>query len=156
MQGILRNIQLDRRSVSAVQSQMMRAMCEYLEVPIPETFTLVPVNSIAVLVHWRILMMLSLRLETEHREYWKEQYPAPAPEKPAAYDAHFHLERTISAMHLEENATLQEILDGTPVEDGKEVKLVGSCASFCDPDTYPSLEYLHSTQYNGCCSWISS
>ena len=51
-------------------------------------------------------------------------------------------------MKLSRKSTLQQVLDGTPIEEKKEVELVGACASICDPDTYPSQEDLDSFPKN--------
>ncbi|XP_033755836.1 cytochrome P450 CYP12A2-like [Pecten maximus] len=45
-------------------------------------------------------------------------------------------------MGLPPQASLRAIFNGTEVEEDKEVDVVGTCASFCDPDTYPSAERL--------------
>ena len=60
------------------------------------------------------ILLMSARLEPDVREYWIKQCPAPEYTKTKAYDAHFHLDRTMSTMNLHENSTLQEILDGIP------------------------------------------
>lgn len=58
---------------------------------------------------------------------------------PRAFDAHFHLDRTLKAMKLPLDSTFQSILDGTRVQEGKEVHLAGTCVSYRDPDTYPTI-----------------
>ncbi|XP_060081308.1 3'-5' ssDNA/RNA exonuclease TatD-like [Ylistrum balloti] len=55
-----------------------------------------------------------------------------------AFDAHFHLDRNVKAIGLPQGASFEDVLAGPAVESGKEVDLVGSCVSFCDPYTYPA------------------
>ncbi|XP_076459338.1 3'-5' RNA nuclease TATDN2-like [Babylonia areolata] len=45
-------------------------------------------------------------------------------------------------MRLEAGSSLTAVLNATFVPAGKEVRLVGSCASFCDPRTYPTSQEL--------------
>ncbi|XP_033758156.1 putative deoxyribonuclease TATDN2 [Pecten maximus] len=125
----------------------MIAMCQHLKFPVPREFQLEPINSVAALLHWKALLLIAARLDTEEREYWREMFPAPPGmlpqrQRPQAFDAHFHLDRTLHSMGLPPHASLRAIFNGTVVEEDKEVDVVGTCASFCDPDTYPSAERL--------------
>ena len=45
-------------------------------------------------------------------------------------------------MNIRPDSRIQDVLDSTPVEKGKEVELIGTCASFCDPNNYPSKREL--------------
>ncbi|KAL4228772.1 hypothetical protein ACF0H5_011814 [Mactra antiquata] len=63
-------------------------------------------------------------------------------EYPKAYDSHFHLDRTLKALHLVSTGTLEDILSRVIVKESKRVTLTGAVAIFCDPKTYPTEEGL--------------
>ncbi|XP_033728831.1 uncharacterized protein LOC117317969 [Pecten maximus] len=135
----------EKLSFSDCQIVGMRAFCGYLSVPCPDNFTLEPVNSVAVLLHWKVLLLIAARIPATEREYWRTLFPAPeevGTRTPRAFDAHFHLDRTLKAMGLRLDSTFQSVLDGTRMDKGKEVIVAGTCASFCDPETYPTTDSL--------------
>ncbi|XP_033759474.1 uncharacterized protein LOC117341720 [Pecten maximus] len=123
----------------------MRAFCGYLSVPCPDNFTWEPVNSVAVLLHWKVLLLIAARNPATEREYWRTSFPAAeevGTRTPRAFDAHFHLDHTLKAMGLRLDSTFQSVLDGTRMDKGNEVIVAGTCASFCDPETYPTTDSL--------------
>ena len=128
----------DNTSITSQQADSMTAFCHHLRVPVPERFSLVPISSVAVLLHWKALLLIVARLDPAERDFWRSEFPNPQepaePKIPEAFDAHFHLDRCLGAMKLK---SLDELLTRAPVEQGKEISLVGACASYCDPDTYP-------------------
>lgn len=86
-------------------------------------------------------------MEPEDQDYWLTSFPAPpgmivVPDRPIAFDDHFHLDRASTAMGLGQKASLSMVMQQVPVDSGKQLDLVGSCASFGDPPTYPSEQRL--------------
>ncbi|KAJ8315880.1 hypothetical protein KUTeg_006556 [Tegillarca granosa] len=138
----------------------MSAMCRFHSYPVPPKFTLFPPESPAVLIHWKVALLISACLDDQERHYWIEHHPVPEdmereqdqekprepepePEMlPEAFDSYFHLDRLLKECHLPENGTLQDILARTPVPAEERVSLIGSVAVFCDPKSYPSVERL--------------
>ena len=126
----------DNSLISDKQQCAMLEFAKYLGEDMPEEgFQLEPLNSIGALIHWKMVMLVSARMDREQRDYWKELFPEVEGKRdlPIAYDSHFHLDRTIHYMNLPQGSSLQDVLAGTPVEHKEEVRLVGTCASFCDP-----------------------
>ncbi|XP_069103070.1 LOW QUALITY PROTEIN: uncharacterized protein [Argopecten irradians] len=138
-------LESEKVSISDSQIVAMRAFCGYLSTPCPDIFTMDPVNSIAVLTHWKVVLLIAARIPVVERDYWRSLYPIPEEvgiRTPRAFDAHFHFDRTLKAMGLPLNSTFEAVLDGTPMDKGKEIVVAGTCASYCDPETYPTRESL--------------
>ncbi|KAL8592947.1 hypothetical protein ACOMHN_050774 [Nucella lapillus] len=133
----------------------MEAFCTYMDQPLPGKVTLCPLNSVGALLHWKVLLVISACLDPRDRGVWLQnfrgQLHAPTPvaltdHRPRAFDAHFHLDRTLHELGLPVTQSLRAVLERTRAGPGNEVNLVGTCASFCDPESYPDcdrlLEYL--------------
>lgn len=145
---------VDNTEVTSRQEQGMRALCKFLKEPVPDRFTLEPCNSAGVLLHWKAVLLIVASLLPEDRAYWQKTFTAPegylemleedqpaSPEKilPKAFDAHFHLDRTLRELHRPtKGGTLDEILAEVPVDEDKQINLVGAVAIYCDPKTYPT------------------
>ncbi len=90
------------------QKEAISAVCGVLGLEIPETFTTAPINSPAVMVHWRILMLLLACLGPKYLGSIYQQYTLGPMEgfgrremaAPKAADSHFHLDRVREKMHL--------------------------------------------------------
>ena len=67
MQRLLNTVQ--DSEVSAVQRQAMEGMCHNINVGLPHSFNLAMANSPGVLVHWKVLLLISATLNEEEREY---------------------------------------------------------------------------------------
>ncbi|XP_021353774.1 putative deoxyribonuclease TATDN2 [Mizuhopecten yessoensis] len=132
-------------NITDSQTVAMRAFSSYLGEPVQVKYTVDPVNSIAALIHWKAVMLMLARMTSSEREYWRTQFPIPeevARARPRAFDSHFHLDRTLRAMGLPKDTTFQSLLARSPMEPGKEIEVVGTCACYCDPVTYPTKEHL--------------
>jgi len=73
-------------------------------------------------------------------------YPYPqggaVKQKPvSAIDSHFHLDRTLTALGLPPNGSIDDVLRATSVNEG-EITIEGEVAVYCDPSTYPSVKTL--------------
>lgn len=115
----------------------MTTFCKYLGHSVPRKFTLSPVNSVAALLHWRVLYMLSALLPAKDREYWKCRFVMPEDTSPMAVDSHFHADRLRKAAKVLD-VGIDEILSLGIVKPGRKIRLAGAVANFCDPDWFPS------------------
>ena len=73
----------------------MRAYCRFRNIPIPETFLFYPLNSEAVLLHWRPLIHLVQLLTGEQYQQFRnqEEYEEIQQGLPIAINSHCHLDR---------------------------------------------------------------
>ena len=134
MFNLARNSQINDRLMRA-----MREFCQFNHVAVPTKFVIDPCNSIGVLLHWRVLMLIASMLSDEQRDFWRKTFRTPEqPIHPEAFDSHFHLDRTLSQLRLSRNGSLEDIVQRVPVDDRKKITLVGTVAIYCDPDTYPT------------------
>ena len=145
----------DTTEITLRQEIAMQEFCRFLKEPVPDKFVMEPCNSPAVLLHWKVLLSIAASLKEEERNYWKNNFRAPeeavvieaqlgAPVRvtPEAFDAHFHLDRTLRDMKLPFHGSLEDILINDPVDEDKKINLVGSVAIYCDPKTYPTERCL--------------
>ena len=147
----------DNSSISEVQHEAMVELCKFLKDPVPREFSLEPANSPGVLIHWKAVLLISASLEEEERQYWKDSFPVPEqateetdgadPEPmeevlPVAFDSYFHLDRSLKDLGLPVHGSLNDVLTAVHVNKQDRVKLVGSIAVYCDPQTYPSGKSL--------------
>ncbi|MCG8047547.1 MAG: TatD family hydrolase [Candidatus Thiodiazotropha endolucinida] len=138
----LRQIRWGQYHVSIQQSRAMAAMCQLQGDPVPEEFTLVPANSPAVLLHWRVLLVIVACLNDRDRQDLVERYPISAmwieeESLPEGIDSHFHLDRTRRNLN-KPDASVEEICKTIRPDRDFRFKLTGGIAVFCDPGTYPS------------------
>lgn len=104
------------------QIEMMARMCEYHH--LPDKFTMYPVNSPGVLVHWRVLLLLAACLEEEDRIYWINRFQIlevyeeferiaevaePEPSYPKVYDLHFHLVRVLRDFGMSRSGSVEDV-----------------------------------------------
>jgi len=144
---------LDNTSISERQEAAMKEFCKFLHEPIPEKVTLVPCNSVGALLHWKVLLLLAASLSEEERAYWVLNFQAPEdaqpvaeaipiqPKYPEAFDAHFHLDRTLHRLQLQQGE-MKDMMDAVPVEESRRTSLVGGVSIYCDPETYPTDQHL--------------
>ena len=145
----------DNTEFTSRQIASMTELCNFLHEPVPQRFELSPCNSVGVLVHWKALLLIAASLEKEERQYWLNTFQSPdsievmdveedaaeiAPQRvyPEAFDAHFHLDRTLRDLGLPACGSLEDILRAVPVDEEKRVTVAGAVAIYCDPKTYPS------------------
>ncbi|XP_052259027.1 uncharacterized protein LOC127863522 [Dreissena polymorpha] len=131
----------DNSEIYSRQVESMRQFCGYLGVAVPDQFTLVPPNSVAVLIHWKVLLVICARLH-------KDTYPCPEgyaaeqvaeePMIPVAVDSHFHPDRLARKASLSAGCTFPDILNAGPVDAEQRVQVEGGVAVYCDPATYPT------------------
>ncbi|KAH3723968.1 hypothetical protein DPMN_049766 [Dreissena polymorpha] len=60
----------------------MKNVCQYLGRPVSDKFQIVPPNSVAVLLHWRVLYLISASLQVERCTFWKNFYTGPIVQTP--------------------------------------------------------------------------
>ena len=163
---LLNNFQLigEAWEIQANQEEVMTVMCRVMNWPLPESFSLTPVNSPACLIHWRALTALLQNLSPNVREDLqrafssqqaddlpapvgerdaeREQSPEPAPGR-QTFDSHFHLDRLQRSLGLSYDASfLQTMAAIGNIPEQYRVNLAGCTAVFCDPDTYPSADRI--------------
>ncbi|KAH3751382.1 hypothetical protein DPMN_176023 [Dreissena polymorpha] len=129
----------------------MKHFCQYLGRPVPDKLQILLPNSVAVLLHWRVLYLISASLQVEGCTFWKNFFTGPIVqtpqsdqeedtgsmegihpnecqevEFPMAVDSHFHPDRLseITSTPWEENIT--NLLYARPVEPNHQVRL-GCC-----------------------------
>ena len=96
-----------------------------------------PSNSVAVLLHWKAILLEVDCLE-EERICGNVGGSANADSRvyPHVFDSHFHLDITIRDMGLSFHGSSEDILSNAPVED-----LVYLVAIYCNPRTVEGLVY---------------
>ena len=117
----------------------MRAYCRFRNIPIPETFSFHPINSEAVLLHWRPLIHLVQLLTEEQYQQFRNQDENEENEEvqqgpPVAIDSHCHLDRMVRGKVTD----VGRILHFADKETAVPVDLQGGVAVFCDPASYPT------------------
>lgn len=146
---------VDNTEITERQERAMQEFCKFLHEPVPDKFVMEPCNSVGALLHWKALLLIAASLAEEEREYWRKTFQAPEDTEnqeiqpaspvrvyPEAFDAHFHLDRTLRDMHLPAQGSLDDIIQQAPVDENKKISLVGAVAIYCDPRTYPTDQYL--------------
>ena len=132
MFNLARNSQITDRLMPA-----MGEFCQFNRVVVPRSFVIDLCNSIGVLLHWRVLMLIVSMLSDEQRDIWRKAFKTPEqPTHPEVFDSHFHLDQTLSQLRLSRNGSLEDIIQRVPVDDRKKITLVGTVAIYCDQDTY--------------------
>ena len=125
MFNLARNSQIKDRLMPA-----MREFCQFNCVVVPMMFIIDPCNSIGVLLHWRVLMLIASMLSDKQRDFWRKTFRTPEqPTHPEAFDSHFHLDQTLSQLRLSRNGSLEDIVQRVPVDDHKMITLVGTVPS---------------------------
>ncbi|KAH3691239.1 hypothetical protein DPMN_193187 [Dreissena polymorpha] len=59
----------DNSEISSRQVEIMRQFCVFLGAAVPDQFTLAPPNSVAVLIHWKVLLVISARLHKDEHDF---------------------------------------------------------------------------------------
>ena len=138
--------------VSTRQTKAMEAMCHLQDCLVPEEFSLVPANSPASLLHWRILLVIVACLSERDRQdlitrqllssTWREEEE----DLPEGIDSHFYLDRSRAALG-KQKASVEDLCKQVCPDREFRFKLTGGVIIFCDPETYPSnKEVQHLTQ----------
>ncbi|KAH3884413.1 hypothetical protein DPMN_008391 [Dreissena polymorpha] len=138
----------DNSEISSRQVETMRQFCGYMGVAVPDQFTLVPPNSVAVLIHWKVLLVICARLHKDEHDFWRDTFPFPEgyaaeqvaeePMIPVAVDSHFHPDRLARKASLSAGCTFPEILNAGQVDPEQRVQVEGGVAVYCAPETYPT------------------
>ncbi|MEW8446284.1 MAG: TatD family hydrolase, partial [Candidatus Thiodiazotropha sp.] len=126
----IRQIRHGQYHVSIQQSRAMSMMCQLQGESVPEEFTLVPANSPAVLLHWRVLLVVVACLNDKDRQELAEALPE-------GVDSHFHLDRCRRSLNRP-NASVEDICSIIHLDRDFRFRLTGGVAVFCDPGSYPS------------------
>ncbi|XP_053389778.1 uncharacterized metal-dependent hydrolase YcfH-like [Mercenaria mercenaria] len=143
----------DNTEVTPRQEEAMAELCRFLRIPVPDNFVLEPANSPGCLIHWKAVLLIAASLDADERQYWQDYYPVPENAEiqpqveaqvrlPAAFDSHFHLDRTLRKLNINPAGNLDDIINCVPVDADKKVNLVGTVAVYCDPRSYPSEQCL--------------
>ena len=100
----LKQVRRGKCQVSMRQTKAMEAMCHLQGCSVPEEFTLVPANSPASLLHWRILLVIVACLSERDRQDLITRHPPSSTWKEEeedlqeGIDSHFHLDRSRAAL----------------------------------------------------------
>ncbi|KAH3834934.1 hypothetical protein DPMN_108267 [Dreissena polymorpha] len=155
---------LKEHEVTPRQSEIMKHFCQYLGRPVPEKFQILLPNYVAVLLHWRVLHLISASLQVftgpifQKPQSDQEEDTASMAgihpnecqevELPMAVNSHFHPDRLseITSIPWKENIT--KLLYAGPVEPYHRVRLEGSVAVLCDPSSYPTICQLNALPSN--------
>ncbi|KAH3844777.1 hypothetical protein DPMN_087039 [Dreissena polymorpha] len=145
----------DNSKISSGQVENMRQFCSYLGVAAPERFTLAPPNSVAILLHWKILLVISARLHKDEHNFWRSAYPLLEgydaepddeemvfPKIPVAVDSHLHPDRLACKAALSAECTLYEVLNAGLVRAEQRVQVKGGVAVYCNPETYSTVDKM--------------
>ena len=134
--------------ISQPSVESARAICKLQQYPVPEVFSVAPVNSPAMLVHWRILLQVISCLEESQRTSLRDLFPVETSviveQAPEALDSHFHLDRTAVRAHRD-ILEVEKVYEAQRPDSEFVVRVTGGVAVFCDPPTYPTEEQV--TQY---------
>ncbi|MCU7901932.1 MAG: TatD family hydrolase [Candidatus Thiodiazotropha sp. (ex Lucinoma aequizonata)] len=66
-------------TITGTQERATRELCKAADWPIPEEFTLYPLNSPALLLHWRALLAIATLLTERQRRDIRNSFPCPEP-----------------------------------------------------------------------------
>lgn len=147
----LRQIMRGHYHVSKQQARAMTAMCQLQGEEVPTEFTVTPANSSAVLLHWRVLVVLFACLNDPDRLELIDRYPVSATwigDLPEGFDSHFHLDRSRWSLGAPE-ASVEDLCRMIKPDRDHSVRLTGGVAVFCDPGTYPSEEEMQHLRSQG-------
>ena len=96
------NLRQIQRGHYTVSSQSLTSMCQIQGYEVPEVFSIEPANSPAVLLHWRVLLVVFACLNDSDRQELIDRYPINSELiddiLPEAIDSHFHLDRSRSML----------------------------------------------------------
>ena len=138
----LKQVKENHFHISIQQRKAMIHFCQILDLDVPEEFTLVPINSPAVLLHWGILLVIMAVLNDRDRRQLSDRYPVNpvwvSENLPDGFNSHFHLDRSRTA--LRRIATVEDLCRMVQADPDYRFNLTGGVAIFCDPPTYPSQE----------------
>ncbi|KAH3811584.1 hypothetical protein DPMN_139994 [Dreissena polymorpha] len=105
------------------------------------------------LLHWKVFLVLAASLSEEESAYWVLNFQAPEdaqrvaevipiqPKCPEAFEAHFHLDRTLHRLQLQQGG-MEDIMNAVPVEESKRTSYVRGVSIYCHPETYPTDQHL--------------
>ena len=138
--------------VSERQDDCMRIMCQLQGIETHETFTISPANSPAVLLHWRVALVLFACLTAKDRQELIETYPINVSwmeeSLPQAFDSHFHLDRSRRSLD-DPFLSVDNLCSKIQPDRDFRVKLVGGVVIFCDPPTYPTRKEAQDLKSQG-------
>ena len=148
----LRQIQRGHYTVSIQQARALTSMCEIQGYEVPEGFNIEPANSPAVLLHWRVLLVVFACLNDPDRQELIDRYPISSEwiedTLPEAIDSHFHLDRARSMLRSP-GASVDDLCKSIQSDREYRVRLTGGVVIFCDPQTYPTQEEMQHLKSQG-------
>ena len=100
-------------------------------------FTITPANSPAVLLNWRVLIVLFACLNDPDRQELVVRYPVNATwigDLSNGFDSHFHLDRSRWSLGAPE-ASVEDLCRMIKPDRDHNVRLTGGVAVFCDQGT---------------------
>mgnify|MGYP000421633600 CR=1 FL=1 len=131
----------DQIAPSTSQWNLLDSFCCYLRLPVPMVFTASPLNSIAGLLNWKVLLLLSAMLHKDDMLTWRKKFQRPAHDvlQYTTVDNHFHPQGFDQGNSLSRSPE-----DVVTFKDQKNlgIRLVGVVATFSDPDDYPTYGNL--------------
>ena len=148
----LRQIQRGHYTVLIQQARALTSMCEIQGYEVPEVFNIEPANSPAVLLHWRVLLVVFACLNDPDRQELIDRYPISSEwidnTLPWAIDSHFHLDRARSMLRSP-GASVDDLCKLIQSDREYRVRLTEGVVIFCDPQTYPTQEEMQHLQSQG-------
>ena len=126
-------------------------MCNLQGDEVPTEFTITPANSPAVLLHWRVLIVLFACLNDPDRQELIVCYLVYATwigDLSDGFYSHFHLDRSRWSLGVLE-ASVEDLCRMIKPDQDHSVRLTGGVAVFCDPGTYSSEEEMHHLRSQG-------
>ena len=148
----LRQIQRGHYTVLIQQARALTAMCEIQGYEVLKEFNIEPANSPAVLLHWRVLLVVFACLNDPDRQELIDHYPISSEwiddTLSWAIDSHFHLDRARSMLRSP-GASVDDLCKLIQSDREYRVRLTGGVVIFCDPQTYPTQEEMQHLQSQG-------
>jgi TatD DNase family protein len=158
-----------RKEVTPLQAAAMRIMARDLDMVPPQHFTLEPLNSPVVLLHWRaVIIMFSMLSASDQRQFLEMYSPLDELQSTidlrtdanhdaydssalrSAFDSHYHHDRTCRAFGLHGPTTsFDDMRRPAQPLPHHEVHLVGAVANFCDPETWPTITEMNNLNSQG-------
>ena len=143
------NLKMVTRGCVQSSKQMraaVTALGEEIGHPVPDDLQVVPNLPPALLMHWRVFLVVLGCLDSTTRQELREQFPAisvPFQQRQKAVDSHFHLDRVRNKLGRK-RLSFTDMLEVEEPDAGDEVWVTGGVAVFCDPQSYPSQEEVDS------------
>ena len=137
-------------TISQPAIESMKAVCQLQGWEVPSEFNFTAPLCPAVLIHWRLMLGICACMPPVESRGLREAYPELGPpileNLPAAFDAHFHLDRT---QRRSKRVSVRKTVDSVAPSEEYRVQVTGGIAVFCDPGTFPSENLMDELSAEG-------